>query len=114
MHDESARTNATLISTPPKTAEKCSHRAAAVGSRFRFSVAELIVAMTVAAVSFGLLHSLGSTSGTATVLGFVALAGLLAHVLGVNPPNAMVLSWWFILVLYVALSLVAAIFPGIA
>ncbi len=84
------------------------------GFRFRFSVAELMIAMTTAAVVFGLVRILGGPSNTATVLGFVALIGLVAHATGFEPPGIIVLGWWFILVLYVCLSILAAVFPALA
>ncbi len=84
------------------------------GFRFRFSMAELLIAMTTAALVFGLVHVLGSPSNTATVLGFVALIGLIVHAIGVEPPSIVVLGWWFVLVLYVCLSILAAVFPTIA
>ncbi len=82
--------------------------------RIRFSMAELLIAMTTAAVMFGLVHVLGSPSNTATVLGFVALIGLIVHAIGIEPPSIVVLGWWFVLVLYVCLSILAAVFPAIA
>jgi hypothetical protein len=84
------------------------------GFRFRFSMAELLIAMTTAAVVFGLVHVLGSPSNTATLLGFVALIGLIVHAVGFEPPGVVVLGWWFVLVLYVCLSILAAVFPAIA
>jgi hypothetical protein len=84
------------------------------GFRFRFSMAELLIAMTTAAIVFGLVHVMGSPSNTATVLGFVALIGLIVHAVGFEPPSVVVLGWWFVLVLYVCLSILAAVFPAIA
>jgi hypothetical protein len=82
--------------------------------RFRFSLAELMIAMTTAAVVLGLLYLLGTPSNTATLLGFVALVGLVVHALGFEPPSIVVLGWWLILVLYVLLSILAAVFPAMA
>jgi hypothetical protein len=81
--------------------------------RFRFSVRELLIAMTTAAIIFGLIRALGGPSNTATVLGFVALLGLIIHALGFEPPNVVVLGWWLVLVLYVALSVFAAALSGV-
>jgi len=83
-------------------------------SRIRFSLRSLIIAMTVAAVSLGMIRTLGGPSPTATILGLVAVAGLVIHALGFEPPQAVVLGWWFILVLYVLLSLFGAVWPGLA
>jgi hypothetical protein len=82
--------------------------------RFRFSMSQMMIAMTTAAVVLGLLYLLGTPSNTATLLGFVALSGLVAHALGFEPPSIVVLGWWLILVLYVLLSILAAVFPQLA
>jgi hypothetical protein len=81
--------------------------------RFRFSMAEMLMAMTTAAVVLGLAYLLGTPSNTATLLGFVALVGLVVHALGFEPPSIVVLGWWLILVLYVMLSIMAAVFPAL-
>jgi hypothetical protein len=82
--------------------------------RIRFSVAELLIAVTTAAIILGLVQVLGGASNTATLLGFVALIGLVIHALGFEPPGIVVLGWWFILVLYVLLSIVVAVWTGFA
>ena len=50
----------------------------------------------------------------ATMLGFVALFGLVIHALGVEPPDVVVLGWWMILVLYVLLSIAVAVWSSFA
>lgn len=82
--------------------------------RIRFSLRELMLAMTTAAVIFGLVYTLGGAANTATLLGFVGLIGLVVHALGFEPPEIVVLGWWLILVLYVVLSIVAAMWGGFA
>jgi hypothetical protein len=79
---------------------------------FQFSLAQMMLAMTTAAVIFGLVH-LSGASNAATMLGFVALIGLVVHALGVQPPSIVVLGWWLILVLYVMLSIAAALWSGL-
>jgi hypothetical protein len=81
---------------------------------FRFSLRELIIAMTTAAVILGMMRLLGGPASTATVLGFVALIGLIIHALGFEPPQLVILGWWFILVMYVLLSIFAAVWSGLA
>jgi hypothetical protein len=81
--------------------------------RFRFSLAELMIAMTTAAVIFGLVQILGGEVA-ATMLGFIALAGLLVHALGYEPPDVVVLGWWMILALYVLLSIAVALWTSLA
>ena len=80
--------------------------------RFQFSLRELMAAMTAAALIFGLVYVLGSPSNAATLLGFIALFGLVIHALGFEPPEVVVLGWWLILVLYVLLSVVAVAWRG--
>jgi hypothetical protein len=80
---------------------------------FQFSMSQLMIAITVAAVIFGLVH-LSGASNAATLLGFVALIGLIVHALGFDPPAVVVLGWWLILVLYVMLSIAAALWSSFA
>ena len=76
--------------------------------RFRFSLAQLMLAMISAAIVMGFASILGAHHA-ATLLGFVALAGLVAHAIGVEPPAIVVLVWWLVLVSYVLLSITAVI-----
>ena len=47
-------------------------------------------------------------------LGAVALVGLAVQTFGLfDPPPAVVFGWWMLLVLYLALGLLAAFFPGL-
>ena len=82
--------------------------------RFKYSMRELLGAMTVAAVIFGVVHALGGPHNAPTLLGFVALFGLVIHAIGFEPPEVVVLGWWLILVLYVLLSIVAVVWSGFA
>jgi len=82
--------------------------------RIRFSLREMMLAITAAAVILGLVQVLGGADKAATLLGFVALIGLVVHALGFEPPEIVVLGWWLILVLYVLLSIVAAMWGGFA
>ena len=82
--------------------------------RLRFSLRTLIVAMTVAAVFFGLVRILGGPANTATILGFIAVTGLVIHALGYDPPQPVILGWWFVLVLYVLISILGAIWVALA
>ena len=77
--------------------------------RFQFSLKQLLVTMTVAAVIFGAVNLLGGDR-TATLLGFVAIVGLVVYAIGVNTPELIVLGWWLILVLYVLITMFSFIF----
>jgi hypothetical protein len=81
---------------------------------FRFTLQQLLAAITGAAILFGLVHLLGGPSPAASLLGLVALLGLVVHALGFEPPEVVVLGWWLILVMYVALSILGALWSGIA
>jgi hypothetical protein len=81
---------------------------------FQFSLQQLLAAITVAAIVFGLAHLFGGPSSAATILGLIALAGLFIHALGYEPPEIVVLGWWLILVMYVLLSIVGALWAGLA
>lgn len=81
--------------------------------RFAFSLKQVFVTMTVAAVVLGLLAFVGPKVLTIT-LGAIALAGLAVQTFGwFDPPPAVVLAWWMMLVLYLALGLLIAWFPQI-
>jgi len=82
--------------------------------RFRFSMAQMMMAITTAAVILALIRILGGPSNTATILGFAALIGLVVHALGFEPPGIIVLGWWLILVLYVLLSIFAVVLSSFA
>jgi hypothetical protein len=82
--------------------------------RIHFSLRQMMLAITAAAVILGLVQALGGADKAATLLGFVALIGLVVHALGFEPPETVVLGWWLILVMYVLLSIVAAMWGGIA
>jgi hypothetical protein len=80
--------------------------------RFQFSLRELILAMTAVAIVLGTMHWLGGPAVTATVLGTVALVGLVVFALGYEPPHIVVFGWWFTLALYVVVILIAAVWVG--
>jgi hypothetical protein len=81
--------------------------------RFAFSLKQVFITMTVAAIVLGLLAVVGLKALTIT-LGAFALAGLAVQTFGwFDPPPAVVLAWWMMLVLYLALGLLIAKFPQI-
>jgi hypothetical protein len=45
----------------------------------------------------------------ATILGLIAFAGLVVHAVGFEPQQSVVLGWWFILLLYVLLTIARAV-----
>jgi hypothetical protein len=87
-------------------------RAAAKTFEFKFSLRQLLIAITAAAVLLGLINLLGGPQNAATLLGFVALAGLVAHALGYEPPGIVAFGWWVLLLLYIAVSVMAAVWAA--
>ena len=80
--------------------------------RIQFSLRSMIIAMTIAALTFGMIHALGGPGQTATILGLIAVAGLVIHALGFEPPQSVILGWWFILALYVLLTIAGAVWSS--
>lgn len=76
--------------------------------KFSYSMQELMIAMTIAAVVFGLVYSFGPEAVTLT-LGVIALAGLAVQAMGFDPPRIVVLGWWLLLVIYLAAGLITAL-----
>lgn len=94
------------IEPPPDEAEKPSAEPAPIEPfRFQLSVREVLILMAIAAVSLGTVRYFGGTSATATILGFVALCGLVIHAIGYEPPQTVAVGWWLILLMYVFVTL---------
>ena len=87
--------------------------AAAREFRFQFSLSQLLVVITAAALLLGMAGAVGGAATVATVCGLAALAGLIVPAMGLEPPRIVVFGWWMLLVLYVALSLFSAIWAGL-
>jgi len=79
--------------------------------KFSFSMKELLITFTVAAVILGCMQMLGGAQNAALLLGFIALAGLLVQAFGAQLPPLIVLGWWLLLVMYILISLMAAFGP---
>ena len=98
-----------VTATANPTAEMWDEPAPREPFRIQFSLRSLILAMTVAAVTFGLIRVLGGPGPTATILGLIAVGGLVVHAIGFEPPQSVILGWWFILLLYVLLTFAGAV-----
>jgi hypothetical protein len=72
-----------------------------------FSMKELFITMTVAAVAMG-LSLLIAGEYLAMVLGLIALGGLIANASGYEPPRLVVLGWWLLMIFYLAVGLFTA------
>lgn len=82
--------------------------------RFQFSMAQLFMVITGAALFLGVGTAVGGPSSIATFCGLLALAGLIVPALGLRPPEFVVFAWWMLLTVYVVLSLSAAIWTALA
>jgi hypothetical protein len=80
--------------------------------KFSFSMKEMLGAMTVASVLFGLVSYFGEAINATLLLGTIALLGLVVHQLGFDPPPVVVLGWWLLLVLYIVVSIWAVLSPA--
>jgi hypothetical protein len=76
--------------------------------RFQFSLAQLMLTMMGAAIALGFISILGPQNA-ATLLGLVALVGLVVHAAGFDPPPIVALGWWLLLLFYVLLSFLTVI-----
>jgi hypothetical protein len=72
--------------------------------RFQFSLSQLLIAFTVAAVLLGFGAAFAGASSLATICILVVLAGLIVPAMGLRPPDVVVFGWWMLLALYVGLS----------
>jgi hypothetical protein len=76
------------------------------GFRFSFSMRQLMIAITIAAVVMGVASLIGP--GTlAIMLGILALVGLVSHAVGYEPAPVVTLVWWLMLVLYIGFTVLA-------
>ncbi|QDT01234.1 hypothetical protein [Adhaeretor mobilis] len=78
--------------------------------QWQFSMQQLLMAMTAAALMLGFSRLFGrDTMGI--LLGFTALAGLVVYATGYEAPRIVVLGWWLLLVMYLMLGLVMMFVP---
>ena len=105
----SIETTRAVDASPNKAADMWEEEPPPEPIRISFSLRSLMIAMTVAAVSLGMIGYLGGPGPTATILGSISLFGLIVHALGFAPPQSLILGWWFILVLYVLFTIAGAL-----
>jgi len=83
--------------------------------RIAYSMKEVMIATTVAALTLGLLKALGWGIGLELAtggLGLLAVAGLVVFAIGVEIPPLLVLGWWVTLLLYILMSFIGAFMGG--
>ena len=79
--------------------------------KLAFSLKQLFITMTIAAVVVALLAVIGAKTVT-IALGAIALAGIAVQVFGFfDPSPIIVLGWWLLLMMYLGLGLLAVFFP---
>jgi hypothetical protein len=101
---------ATPLDKPPEPAAAPAAPLPRWNVKFAFSLKEVFITMTVAAIALGLIRAFGADN-MAIVLGLVALIGLVVQATGVDVPRIVVLGWWILLVLYLLVGIVAAMLP---
>jgi hypothetical protein len=112
---EQFETNAEDAPTPANKVDEIWQEAAKEQAfHFQFSLREMLIVMTTAGVTLALVRVLGGPSATASVLGLVAMGGLVVYAFGYEPPQNMVLAWWLILVMYVLISICTAVWSAFA
>ena len=76
-----------------------------------YSTADLLIAMTIAAVCFSLLRIFPPPLAAAS-LGFLVLAGIVMYWLGASPPRRAVLAWFILTAMYLVVSAIAIVQEG--
>jgi F0F1-type ATP synthase assembly protein I len=70
----------------------------------KFTLRDLLLATTFAAVLLTLVRLLGSMSAAAAVMGAIAILGMVLHAIDYTAPRALVLAWWFAIAGYCVLT----------
>jgi hypothetical protein len=76
--------------------------------RFSFSTKQLLITTAVAAVVFMLLKTINPEVLSLT-LGILAILGIVVYAAGFDAPPALILGWWLLLAIYLAVGFLAAI-----
>jgi hypothetical protein len=103
-----------LAPLPSREDEIWEQEAAKEKFKFQFSLKQTLVTMTIAAVVLGLGRVIGGPEIAATLLGLVALSGLVAYAAGYEPPQIVAFGWWITLILYIVVSMFAAVWGRVA
>jgi hypothetical protein len=76
--------------------------------RLQFSMRELMIGMTIAAVACGLFQIVPPVA-VASTLGLLTVAGVFLYVAGYQPPAPILAGWWIMLGLYVLTSVASVL-----
>ncbi len=79
--------------------------------KFSFSLRQVFITMTVAAVVMGLL-TLMEPRSLSLLLGAIAILGIIASIAGFEAPPILVLGWFLLLVIYLIVGVVAMFTTG--
>lgn len=77
----------------------------------RFSMQQMLIAFTVAAVTLALSRLFGGET-MSLLLAFVALGGLVCYALGYEANRLVVFTWWLLLVMYLIVGGITLLGPG--
>jgi hypothetical protein len=80
----------------------------------RLSVGQWLAAGACAAILIWIVYAVGGPQNGAMLFGMMALAGLVVHAFGYDPPEVVAFAWWLMLVLYIVLGIFTAVWHGIA
>ncbi len=74
--------------------------------KFSFSLRQLFITMTVAAVAIWILNVINPQI-LSLLLGLIAIGGIVATIAGFEAPPIVVLGWWLLLVVYILVAIIA-------
>jgi hypothetical protein len=74
--------------------------------KFSFSLRQLFITMTVAAVAIWILNVINPQI-LSLLLGLIAIGGIVATIAGFEAPPIVVLAWWLLLVVYILVAIIA-------
>ncbi|HEY4234196.1 MAG TPA: hypothetical protein VGM76_12265, partial [Lacipirellulaceae bacterium] len=77
--------------------------------RMRLSVGQWLAAGACAAILIWIVYAVGGPQNGAMLFGMMALAGLVVHAFGYDPPEVVAFAWWLMLVLYIVLGIFTAV-----
>jgi hypothetical protein len=109
-----AATESTSITTSPSLdGERVAPTSLRSQRRFQFTLGQLFTAITIAAILLAIIIALGGPQPAAVFFGMLALGGIVYHALGFEVPEVVAFAWFVMLVLYVLLSISAAVWTAI-
>lgn len=81
--------------------------------RGRLTVGQWLAAGGCAVLLIWIVSMVGGPQNAAVLFGAIALAGLVVHALGYDPPEVVAFTWWLMLVLYIGLGILTTVWHGI-